>query len=483
MTLDEARASNTIVGAPDQLVDTSIDIEGSGNTVVFEPGIALVGSRITLRGDNALLYLCKPSYALHADISLGSNACLFIGENCFFHPTQHASIDVHDDSIVLLGNDLLVSIDVHIATTGPGQVLCVGDHSWFCHGASVRGSSRIAPNTILASRARLLDCQTTPFTCWGGENRKLLDNVLYSKMGLRLLDHHRLRQREELTESEAEDIERLGSLDLSRLADELRSCPAAELRCQLLADMRARARYERVAAPPPQRVAFFTQRLQRRLQSLLGDGNRIVGHYDDPDNTTRIEFSGHNNLMIVEPGVRLDQCLIKFRGNNGLLYLSSSGRAYRFIATIHHDSSLFFGHDNAFPARRTRPQFSPAEGRCIVVGNANGFGPNVWIRTSDQHAIYARDTRRRINPAESVVISHNTRIRQNSIVQKGAWVEEGTRSARNALILRSKTPHEGPLAALARGLTDTASPNARRKAVEAFARTNRVERNGSEKPC
>lgn len=465
-------AGNTVIGAPQKLTGTRFSVTGTGNLIFFEPGVRLAGSTIRIEGDDSLLYFSSQFQWVRASIRLGNRSCLYIGNDSFFHPQQIMRITVDDDAIACLGNDLLASINVSIDTAGAGNCLVVGDHSWLCHGSAVRGSSRIAPNTIVAAKATLIDCTTEPFSCWGGANRRLLSDVLFSKLGLRLLGHDQLARRATLPAKEARAIREVVGLPFADLVGPLRDASKPDERLGLIRGAKAGlSGYARVKSKSP---VVTPTRLHRLRKRLLGEraarGNEIIGSFENADSSC-VQFVGTGNLLVIEPGVSVHaDTTIKFRGDNALLYLSSSTKPYRMIMTIHTDSSCFIGHDNTFAEKGAAPRLSPSEGQALVIGDRNSFGSRVWIRTSDQHGIYRADTLERINAAQPVVIANDTRIGAEAIIQKGAYLPDGSVVEPEGLVIRSKAAPHDPLLAAADKLSATRSVQKRHGIAKRLAK-------------
>ncbi|MBR3326315.1 MAG: hypothetical protein IKG22_03225 [Atopobiaceae bacterium] len=472
MSFMESLGDNNIaIGEPKSMRNVKVIVGGVGNVVCWEPGIRLEGCTIELLGNNSLVYVSKMFQPFRAHIIIGNGATLYIGNDSFFHPEQPIRINVDDNAVVCLGNDLLTSINVNVDTAGDGNELNVGDHSWLCHGASVMGSSIIAPNTIVASRALLRDCQTDSYSCWGGKNRLLQTDVLFSKVGLRLLTRRQLKLREQLPTSEADAIQNIAGIDFASLVPRIRECNTPQERCECIATEKESVRFKRMRNPKLS-AAGRLESMQNKVAGLfMRSDNLILGEFEDDNGDSRIMFSGTGNVMIVEPGVRLCGCLIKFRGNNGLLYLSRSDEPYRFVTTIHNDSTVFFGHNNQFALRGNRVQISPAEGKAIVIGNRCRLEAGTWIRTSDQHAIYSKNTLKRINPAEPVVFAQDVVAGEDCVVQKGVWADRCSILA-HSLVLRDKKDHNDPYAELARKLSKTSSMRFRRHEAKRFANNN-----------
>lgn len=465
-SLEAFKKNNIVVGNPKAMEDSEIVVEGSGNVLFFGKNAVLDGARIHFTGDNALVYLTT-RLRVRADITVASDATLHMGNGTYLHPLQHIRIKVDQGSTVWFGNDILSSINVLVDTNGMEKQLVIGDHVWLCHGATVKGSSLIANNTIVASKARLKDCRTEPFTCWGGENRELLRDVLFSEESMRLSDRLALLNREKLSKEEANSIIALKDIDYAGFVRELASIVDPQERLAAIKRMKKQNKYTHVVVKERQ---SRKNEAQVRLEGILkGKGeNTVVGSYQDDGGNSEVTFGGEGNTLIVEDGVTLRDATIKFQGNGGLVYLSASSHPYRCIISVSSDSSCYIGRDNVFQPTGPIMRISPAEGMAIVIGDGNTFGSRVWVRTSDQHPIYGKKTLKRINPPEGVAIGIGTAIGSDCILQKGAIVDDGATIREESLVMRKKGKVTGPLVDLMRALSTP--PFIMKKRVGAIAR-------------
>lgn len=459
--------NNIVVGNPASMRKADISIKGTNNVLFLEPGAAIQDGSIVFEGDNSLVYISNGTIRAH--IAVGNDACLYVGEKSYFHTIEPMRICVDDHSAVCLGNELLSSIAVRINTAGEHKVLCIGNHTWLCHGATVQGNSKIAANTIVAARARLNDCITESFTCWGGDNRRLMTDVIYSRVGTRKLSREQRRKRDQLTKEDAAAIISEQGIDLSALAQSLLSFHDAQSRLGCIQS----ARDENVYTPLNDTKFVGSEKLGvlNITQLFKSPKNVQIGKYKTKNRASQLHFDGYGNVLIVEDGVTLEGCDIKFQGDNGLLYLSASSKPYHLVISVQTESSVFIGHENEFAAKGARSHLNPSEGQAIVVGNGNRFGRNVWVRTSDQHVIYSLNTLERINQAEPVVISNGSSLGDECLVQKGAIIDARICEA-GCLVLRSKESHQDAFTKLATDLSTTSSMALKQMIVQRFAKKN-----------
>ena len=96
-----------------------------------------------------------------------------------------------------------------------------------------------------------------------------------------------------------------------------------------------------------------------------------------------------------------------------------SDNPYKVSVTMHTDTNLFFGENSAIEQNGKPISISVAEAKSVIIGDNCCFGSNVWIRTSDQHAIYDMKTLQRINKARDVVLNNGTVLPADKLILKG----------------------------------------------------------------
>lgn len=175
--------------------------------------------------------------------------------------------------------------------------------------------------------------------------------------------------------------------------------------------------------------------------SLLKD-NKILGN--PTIEYSKIHFAGKNNIIFCESNVKLWGCNIVFKGNNSLIYLSSSN-GYCLNVQIVHDSVLFIGKNNdLIPPIHINVQ----EHQNLIIGDDCSIGSNTNIRTGDAHIIYDRESKTRLNMGSSVVIGDHVWLGHQIYVDKGVSIGSGAVVENNSHIpsnatLKSNTIYSG----------------------------------------
>lgn len=83
---------------------------------------------------------------------------------------------------------------------------------------------------------------------------------------------------------------------------------------------------------------------------------------------SKIIFKGTGNYVVVEEGVKFQNCVITFEGSNGLVFLSRSKFPYSLSASIGEGGTLYFG-EGTFINTLTPLAISIKDGASVLVGN------------------------------------------------------------------------------------------------------------------
>ena len=159
--------------------------------------------------------------------------------------------------------------------------------------------------------------------------------------------------------------------------------------------------------------------------ALLSD-NRIIGNLNLDQ--SKVVFEGVHNILITpaapqeKRGVVLSNSVVKFCGNNSLVFLSNSDCQYFVDISLYNNSFCYIGADNYFSSKL---MLQCSEQCNILIGDDCMFSSGVWIRTSDVHLIYDVESRTRINNSKSVFIGDHVWIGQDAKLWKGSRVGSG----------------------------------------------------------
>lgn len=146
-----------------------------------------------------------------------------------------------------------------------------------------------------------------------------------------------------------------------------------------------------------------------------------------------IRFKGTGNLLFVEDGAKIKDTKLLFAGNNSVIYLGRSAWPYQLEADLHHDNVLHFGRDNSFSGQ-TRIILS--EQKHLFVGDDNMLSYDVLFRNADPHLIYDMETKKRLNPSQSIFIGDHVWIGQEVKFLKGTKIGSGAIAAGFAVLTK-----------------------------------------------
>ena len=163
--------------------------------------------------------------------------------------------------------------------------------------------------------------------------------------------------------------------------------------------------------------------------SLLKE-NKIIG--DPTIEHSRIHFEGKNNIIFCENNVKLWGCSILFKGNNSLIYLSSSN-GYCLNIQIVQVPPIYLNiqeHQN------------------LIIGDDCSIGSNANIRTGDAHIVYDKESKVRLNMGSSVFIGDHVWLGHQIYVDKGVSIGSGAVVENNShvpsnVVLKSNTIYSG----------------------------------------
>lgn len=139
-------------------------------------------------------------------------------------------------------------------------------------------------------------------------------------------------------------------------------------------------------------------------------------------NNASIAFAGKNNVLLVEPGVKIEG-KVKFQGDNSLVVLSSNKHTYFLNLTLHNNCSFVIGSDNYLNGTLN---VVVSEERHVLIGSGGLYSFGIWIRTADPHLVYDSTTLRRINPSKDVLIGDHVWLGQSSFILKGTTIGSGS---------------------------------------------------------
>ena len=153
--------------------------------------------------------------------------------------------------------------------------------------------------------------------------------------------------------------------------------------------------------------------------------------------SSKIVFSGRDNILFVEDDVHLKNSTILFQGDNSVVYLSKNRHVYFLRITVYNDSAVYIGDHCYINGAMT---LVASERQNILLGSDGLFSFGIFVRTADPHLLYDCETKKRINASKSVLIGDHVWIGQNALILKGTHIGSGTIIGGNTVLSGKKIP-------------------------------------------
>ncbi|MFL1695551.1 acyltransferase [Weissella kandleri] len=176
---------------------------------------------------------------------------------------------------------------------------------------------------------------------------------------------------------------------------------------------------------------YWVKQLDTDIQ--IGD-NELIAPDAEMENSS-ILFRGTGNILFLAPGVHLNDVVIKFLGNNSVVYISKSKYQCTFQVNMFHDSVFYMGENNSINGKKAVFQLS--EYKNIFIGDDNMLSYGLTLRVADPHLIYSASTKERVNPSKSIYIGDHVWIGQNVNILKGVRIGSGSIIAGEALLTKT----------------------------------------------
>lgn len=185
-------------------------------------------------------------------------------------------------------------------------------------------------------------------------------------------------------------------------------------------------------------------------------GENAVINHPKLENSS-IRFKGKNNILYCEEGVVLRNSNVVFNRDNSIVYLSagSNGRYSSLYIATSYDSVIFIGKNTNFhESKDFKTHILAQEQKHIIIGDDCVFSLSCWLRTSDAHAVYDGDSKKRLNLGKSIMLGDHVWISQNVTILKGSQIGSGAIVGASSVVagkrLESNTSYAGSPAKLIR---------------------------------
>lgn len=167
--------------------------------------------------------------------------------------------------------------------------------------------------------------------------------------------------------------------------------------------------------------------------------NRII--HGDVENIefeqSSISINGSNNIIVIEDGVKMKNCLLKINGESSIIYLSKSKHWYYLDITANSNTAVYFGKNCFINGRLV---ISTSERQNVFVGNSGLFSYGITMRTADPHLVYDIETKKRINHSASILLGDHIWLGQGVTLLKGTHIGSGSIIGAQAVCAGKKIP-------------------------------------------
>lgn len=167
------------------------------------------------------------------------------------------------------------------------------------------------------------------------------------------------------------------------------------------------------------------------LEEIKARGNVVTGT-PIVDERSTILVEGSDSEIHFGENCRLVSASILSKTGNCRIYIGD-GAHIRGSFRVESGSSLNIGSRTHF---QRHSDITAIEGADITIGDRCLFS-NVSIRSSDQHSIIDRKTKKRINPARSVIIEDRVWLSEFTAIQKGVTIGANSIVGAHAVVTRS----------------------------------------------
>lgn len=154
---------------------------------------------------------------------------------------------------------------------------------------------------------------------------------------------------------------------------------------------------------------------------------------------TKIIINGTANKILIRPGLtRLKSCTLTISGNHNVIMIGHDCNLNKCDLYIEDDQGLINIGEHTTIAGETH--LAVIEGRSITIGDDCLFSSNVQFRTGDSHSILNKDTGKRINPSQDIIIGNHVWIGHSVIVLKGCKIGNNSILATGAILAGKEYP-------------------------------------------
>lgn len=164
----------------------------------------------------------------------------------------------------------------------------------------------------------------------------------------------------------------------------------------------------------------------------LEDNTEVYG-----ESVQTVYISGDDNRIILGDGASIRNTSFFIKGNHNTIILENRISCYGTEFHIEQDNNeIRIGKGTTFHGRNGYPvHIALDEGSKVIIGEDCMLSNGIQIRSSDSHSIVDRN-RRRLNPAEDIIIGMHCWISMGCIILKGSKIPNNTVIGAGAVVTK-----------------------------------------------
>ena len=170
-----------------------------------------------------------------------------------------------------------------------------------------------------------------------------------------------------------------------------------------------------------------------RVKTMVFGGVRVENY---GNGRFKKDVIGHNNIVIIGKKTMIYKSSLRIRGDNNKIVIGENCKIRKGCSfwIQGNNSSIIIG-DNV--TMRSANHFHAQEdGRSIIIGNDCMISNHIIVRTSDSHGIFDAESKIRLNNPKDIIIGNHVWIAPNSMIFKGAVIDDGSVIGSNTLVTK-----------------------------------------------
>lgn len=141
-------------------------------------------------------------------------------------------------------------------------------------------------------------------------------------------------------------------------------------------------------------------------------------------NKTKLQIKGKENEIIIHPFARLNHCIIEITGDNNKIEIGQEAVCTETQFVIQDNGgTISIGNKTGISGNT---HLASIEGKKIQIGDDCMLSANIVIRVGDSHSVLDKNTMKRINSSEDVLIGNHVWIGNQVCILKGSKISHNS---------------------------------------------------------